>query len=442
MLRDGSYGLAGTLSAVAFLGLAPAGWIFNISAATFYGVWLALGLGGLVVADRRPDKLTAWWRWLIALGLLILAHWVYLTTALLLGPLVVARFLVCGPGSKAPVAPGDNGPPSTWASMFVRNIRKVLTSELGGQLLLLGVAFAFGYLFYRLETRHLLGHTDLDSLPIAQWPSIWRQLWKNQWAELAPHHWPYFLFGAAFAGLVQLSVPAMRRQAAVAWRAAIAVVIAATVYFLFVGTRQWVLMNCCCARYVYPSLFVFQEAFAIFAVGPLLPTIRNRLSRRIYVPAAVGLLLAALINFHSPSIKKARDDLNQTYGLGGRTADVLAAHCTHVAGDYWKVWPSVFHANLTLREQGESRTVWGITLRAEPTRAQWKHMPLDELRIAVPLDDKGEADTWLRWYRLPPMVVVEKRTTIYVLRPAEVVLREEQQKSVGVQLLSSAGREE
>jgi hypothetical protein len=149
-----------------------------------------------------------------------------------------------------------------------------------------------------------------------------------------------------------------------------------------------------------------------------------------------------LINFHSPSIKKARDDLNQTYGLGGRTADVLAAHCTHVAGDYWKVWPSVFHANLTLREQGESRTVWGITLRAEPTRAQWKHMPLDELRIAVPLDDKGEADTWLRWYRLPPMVVVEKRTTIYVLRPAEVVLREQQQKSVGVQLLSSAGREE
>src|SRR6266478_5312352 len=53
-----------------------------LGAATFYGVWLALGLGGLVVADRRPDKLTAWWHWLIALGLLILAHWVYLTTAL------------------------------------------------------------------------------------------------------------------------------------------------------------------------------------------------------------------------------------------------------------------------------------------------------------------------------------------------------------------------
>jgi hypothetical protein len=316
--------------------------------------------------------------------------------------------------------------------MFVRNIRKVLTSELGGQLLLLGVAFAFGYLFYRLETRHLLGHTDLGSLPVAQWPSIWRQLWKNQWAELAPHHWPYFLFGIAFAGLVQFSVPAMRRQASVAMRAAIAVVIAATVYFLFIGTRRWVFLNVCSGRYAYPALFVFQEAFAIFAVGLLTPTIRDRLSRRAYVPAAVGLLLAALINFHSPSIKKVHEDLTQTFGLGGRTADVLAAHCTHVAGDYWKVMPTVFHTNLMLREQGESRTVWGITFPGgAATRDRWGHMPMEKLRIAVALDDREKAEEWLRFFQLPPMVVVERRSTIYVLRPAAVVLREQQQKSAG-----------
>ena len=33
MLRDGSYALAGTLSAVAFLGLAPASWVFEIGRA-------------------------------------------------------------------------------------------------------------------------------------------------------------------------------------------------------------------------------------------------------------------------------------------------------------------------------------------------------------------------------------------------------------------------
>src|SRR5436190_8114240 len=37
MLRDGSYALAGTLSAVACLVLAPPGWFFGFTAFTFYG---------------------------------------------------------------------------------------------------------------------------------------------------------------------------------------------------------------------------------------------------------------------------------------------------------------------------------------------------------------------------------------------------------------------
>jgi hypothetical protein len=296
-------------------------------------------------------------------------------------------------------------------------------------LLLLGVGFGLGILFLRLSTKHSVIRTDLSSLPIAQWPSTWRQLWINQWRSLAPHHWPYFLFGTAFASLVSVIHPAWRRQVSVAWRAAMALGIAATVYFLFLGTRQWMVLNDCCSRYTHPSVFLLQGALAILAAGPLTPAIMDRLNRRPYVVAAIGLLLAALINFHSPSIRKVHDDLTHTYGLGGRTNDVLATHCTHVAGDYWKVWPSVFHANLILREQGETRTVWGIALRGEPTHTQWQHMPLDELRIAVPLGDRKEAEKWLAWFHLPPMVVVERRSTIYVLRPAEVVSREKQQKS-------------
>ena len=102
-----------------------------------------------------------------------------------------------------------------------------------------------------------------------------------------------------------------------------------------------------------------------------------------------------------------------------------------MAGDYWKVWPTVYHANLMLREQGESRTIWGITLKGEVTRAQWKHMPMEKLRIAIPLDDKEAAQTWLQALQLPPMVEVERRSTIYVLRPAAVVQHEQEQKSAG-----------
>ena len=41
--------------------------------------------------------------------------------------------------------------------------------------------------------------------------------------------------------------------------------------------------------------------------------------------------------------------------------------CTHVTGDYWHVWPAVFHANLRLYEEHSSRRIWGIADRCTPT---------------------------------------------------------------------------
>jgi hypothetical protein len=302
----------------------------------------------------------------------------------------------------------------------------MLRTEYCGQLLLLGAGFGMSWLFVRLAPQTPC-HTDLGSLPAAQWPGTWQQLWDNGWNWLAPHHWPYFLFGTAFAGLVQFGVPQRSRQADVAWRAAIATAIAAIIYFLFMGTRRWMVLNSCCARYSYPWIFLLQGALAIFGAGQLTPAIKDRLNRRPYLLAAGGLLSAALISFHLPSLNQVHRDLDRT--LGGRTADILASHCSHVAGDYWKVWPAVFHANLTLHEQGEKATVWGITFRGGPTQRQWRDLPLEKLRIAVPLEDRKTAEFWLRTFQLPPMAVVEQRSTIYVLRPSEVVLREQQQKS-------------
>jgi hypothetical protein len=431
MLRDDSYALVGTLSAVACLSLVPVSWFSDFTTITLGGVWLALGLGGLVLTKREPGFPTSWWRWAIALGLLVLAHWVYSATALLLGPLVVARFLICRQESKAPDAQTDDVFRSTWDSTPKTLIQRVVMTEAVGQLILLGVGFGMGVLFFRLSTRHAVHHTDLSTLPVAQWPNTWRQLWDNQWSSLTPHHWPYFLFGIAFAGSVSFLHPTTRRQPGVAGRAGIAVAIAAIVYFLFMGTRRWTALNSCCPRYTHPSIFLLQGGLALLASGQVTSGLKDRLNRHPYVVAATGLLLAAFINFHSPSIKKVRSDLLHTYGLGGRTDDVLAARCTHVAGDYWKVWPTVFHANLLLREQGESRTVWGITLRGEPTHGKWQHMPLEELRIAVPVDDREQADAWLQSFHLPAMMVVERRSTIYVLRPAAVVLREQHQNLPG-----------
>lgn len=63
------------------------------------------------------------------------------------------------------------------------------------------------------------------------------------------------------------------------------------------------------------------------------------------------------------------------------TRAVLAYECTHVCGNYWDLWPTVFRANMVLAERGEARVVWGVAPRAEPTRTQWSSVPPAKVRL-------------------------------------------------------------
>ena len=91
MLRDQTYAIVGMVSALVFVALAPPGWCFNLFINTFYGVWLALGLGGLVLLDVPTSRRLTWRRIVGALGLLILAHWAYIATAVFLVPVMICR---------------------------------------------------------------------------------------------------------------------------------------------------------------------------------------------------------------------------------------------------------------------------------------------------------------------------------------------------------------
>jgi hypothetical protein len=111
-----------------------------------------------------------------------------------------------------------------------------------------------------------------------------------------------------------------------------------------------------------------------------------------------------------------RADLDRV--AGSHTADVLAARCDLVAGDYWSVWPAVFHATLSLRARGEARRVWGVTHRTNPTVAQWSGLPRTGLRICRPTGQDAEGERWLRAFHLWPVRVVERRATVDVLAVA------------------------
>jgi hypothetical protein len=120
-----------------------------------------------------------------------------------------------------------------------------------------------------------------------------------------------------------------------------------------------------------------------------------------------------------PSLTGVRARVGQIHRFGVDTSEVLAARCTHVAGDYWKVWTVVFHANQIRHEHGEA-PLWGITARSTPTQQLWSKVPREEMLVAVPVGDEKLADFYFRHYRLPEMEVVEKLRSVTLWRPRGV----------------------
>jgi hypothetical protein len=143
------------------------------------------------------------------------------------------------------------------------------------------------------------------------------------------------------------------------------------------------------------------------------------------------LFVSVAAGYGRPSLHGVRTDLDGLRGLATnppgyireRTADVLAAGCTHLAGRYAAVWPIVFQANLALYERGSDRVVWGVAGRCLASWDEWGRMPPEDIRLGVLREGDGldpEGEFYLRGF-FPPMTVVETSNTLCVLRGADEV---------------------
>jgi hypothetical protein len=414
-LRDATYPLAGALSAAAFLTLTPAEYRFDFFLNTFYGVWLALGLGGLVLLGPAADGPVPARRWLPALALLVLAHWAYCAAALLLGPLVLFRGLL--------FARSDGG---RRGRSF---LRRAAASETVFTLALLALAFVAGQAFTQVvRARGSLPYEPISTAnsPAGEWPDGWRWLADNTWQALAPQYWPAALALAGLVGLVWLTGRALRGRGTAALRAALALAAAGLAFGLLMGTRQWVWENGYVDRYTKPAVFLLQMAAVVLAVAPLYAALGGGPRRAVGLLTAPALVLAALAAYGPPSLRGVRAQLDHFDFHGGPEApgDVAAcselivrARCTHVAGEYWRVWPRVFHANLLLYERGQPRPVWGVAYRGEAAWPLWRRMPPEEVRLAAVPDDGRRHEETLRRFEFDRLEVVEKRPMVWVLRP-------------------------
>ena len=411
-LPRGLWQLAALLSAAGFLALAPVWMRFEILAVQPYGLSFALALGGLSLLEH-PHGWQSRWRAATALVLLLLAHWVNFAMAVLCPALVLLRWRIQALGAARPAAPaGLPQPRLGWR--LGKPYVELVQSDIGRDLVLLVIVTATGLAFSFAASDDVRQRFT----PPQEWPMAWVHLAESTWRTFASREWLVFQLTTPLAAAALLiGLPRLRAAARPALYAGLFLALVALSYAGVIASTTHAKRNDYAYRYLIPSLLLLQSASAVVAVSPLAAVLQRqaRVVRWLTPAGMLGLWAAAIIGFGLPSLTGVRQDIDRQFGQ--RTAELLAANCTHIAGNYWDVWPAMFHANLVLYERGETRVLWGLSYRSSATQALWSHIPLDKVRVGVPLHDK-EADGYLKAYHFPAMVEVEQHQTIVVLQPA------------------------
>jgi hypothetical protein len=271
------------------------------------------------------------------------------------------------------------------------------------------VGFAFGILIQR-KARYRT--TWPHVAPPGEWPSRLADFARQVWMGYVPRDWAWALFVVGAVGLLLSAVPRVRAESGSVARACLALVPTSFAYALMMSISVPPR-----GRYFLPGIMLLAVGTVALAVGPLCGAIVAR-RRRLALYASISVLLLGTAAGHGwPSPSGVRDDLERYYG--GMTGDLRDARASHLAGDYWKVWPAVFHAGLAGFERGDRRIVWGLSHRSLPTRDLWEGVGRHGLRVATPAGDE-EAPGYLKAYGFPPMIRVEKLRSIQLLIPTDL----------------------
>src|SRR5439155_19265561 len=95
-----------------------------------------------------------------------------------------------------------------------------------------------------------------------------------------------------------------------------------------------------------------------------------------------ALITTTFDAYEMPSAASVTQSLDEKFG--GMTPEILKSGATVIAGDYWTVWPSVFHANLRSYRQTRHTEIYGLTYRSAVTDDLWVSRPSNLLIAAAP----------------------------------------------------------
>jgi hypothetical protein len=268
-----------------------------------------------------------------------------------------------------------------WVNIGVGLMLAIAAVTVGSRTVRLLALTATGTVIVSLTARYGATARTVASLAAPhQWFDGWRQLLQGLPGVTAR---PEAVIVVAVATAVATAW-LLRRDAFPPWRPAAAICAMAVGTWLVVGTSLWVGMNRYVFRYMYPTLMIAGVGVSIVVAA--LFTKRTRA----LTGAALAVWAAAVVaGYGVPSLARVERDIDSRFG--GRTAAVLSSGATVVAGDYWRVWPAVFHANLALSRTHAPTRVFGLAYRSEETDPLWRRAGPSILIAASPDDRSVEA---------------------------------------------------
>ncbi len=405
LLRGPAWLLTACGGVIVFLFAFPEGDQFHVlNGSQPYLVPFALALGGILLASAggRHPIIGA----VIGVILTGLAYWYNSGLAIIMGPLAVGRFVADRIDPTRTRVPGTSGLFRwLWADSGIRELLIALFLTVIGTL--------FGWMLMGMGE---VSPTKLTFTPISDWAEGWERM-----ATGILRRFPHYLSTLRWLGAVGciwLLVPTTRAVAIRCWLAVAVAAVSLTSQILICGTLEWTQMNDYDGRYAFAGLVALAPAATAVVVGPLV-AVCPIVTRWVGWVAVASLPLAAIAIYGVPSVSAARSAVDQAAGRW--TDDILSSRCTHLVGDYWAVWPAMFHTNTTLADRGDPRIVWGVAFRAVPSRPRWSQIPPEATRLGW-LKRPGETEPpkppdrdWQWAY--PSTAPVEYRATLVVFVP-------------------------
>ena len=412
----------------------------------------AFGIAGLILLDLWAHGRTKLWA-VAGVGLIAIAHWLNPAIALAIGPLLLVRGLTFrglgdyfdrlddanAEGQAKSLGSAVNKsadliatlPRCHWrlaSAQSVSHLQGHWRDASGTQWIsralrltwlskdeLVGLIAILLSLVGNVAFSHFASDRQpYGFLPPGEWLACAVEVWKHLGAGLRPM-WFHTVEITALVGLATLYWPAGRAMARSSLRMAGGLLFAAAVQYAFMTSLDHV-HRTHYPRYAAVAVFLWQTALIGFTVVQCTAVLPSGVWPR-RVPLMLTVVMAVLAAIvHGPvSPGIVRTEIDEV--AGRYTDDLLAAGCTHVTGDYWHVWPAMFHVNLRLTDEHSPKRVWAIAQRCGPTEKYWRQIPWTEMRIAEIVGDEQQSLEYCQRFHLPPVAAREQFGTIRVLCP-------------------------